>query len=76
MKKALLISSLLVFLVFAMNSCKKCSVCTITTNEIVNDKDSTIVLSTTICNTKNNAGTSYKLTIQDVEANGYICSPQ
>ena len=76
MKKALLFSSLLVFLAVGMNSCKKCSVCTLTTTEIVNDKDSTLVLSLTICNTKNNAGPDYKVTLQDVEANGYICTQQ
>jgi hypothetical protein len=78
MKKALLFSSLLIFLAVGMNSCKKCYVCTITTTEIINDKDSTVTLSTEQCSGKNGAGSSANLNsaIQDIEANGYICTPK
>jgi hypothetical protein len=76
MRKTVLISSFFVILAIGLNSCHKCSVCTITTTEIVNDKDSTLVLSTEVCNGKNGAGDNYKSAIQDIEANGYTCVPK
>jgi len=76
MRKTILISGALIILALGIDSCKKCSKCTLTTTEVVNSKDSTVVHSTEICNGKNGAGANYKVTIQDIEANGYICTPE
>ena len=76
MRKTILISSALIILALGMDSCKKCTKCTLTTNEVINSKDSTVVLTTEICNGKNGAGANYNVTIKDIEANGYLCTPE
>ena len=76
MRKTIIISSALIILVLGMDSCKKCTKCTLTTSEVISSKDSTIVITTEICNGKNGAGANYNVTVQDIEANGYICTPE
>lgn len=75
MKKTILIGSLLIIFAVGMNSCKKCYVCTQTIHENVNSvTDSTVVLKTEVCSGKNGAGANLNVTIQDIEATGYICT--
>ena len=75
MKKTILISSLLVIFALGMNSCKKCYVCTQTIHANINSvTDSTEVLTTEVCGGKNGAGANVKVTVQDLESNGYICT--
>jgi hypothetical protein len=76
MRKAILISSILVVLCIGMNSCKKCYVCTRTTTEVLFGQDTTLVLTTEECSGKNGAGANLNVTIQDIESTGYICTPK
>jgi|GEM_PF-745774 len=78
MRKTLLVSCFLTVLALGLNSCHKCYTCSLTTTEIVNDKDSTITLTTELCNGKNGAGsqTNFNSALNDIEANGYICNPK
>jgi hypothetical protein len=76
MRKTLLVGSFLTILAIGLNSCHKCYTCSLTTTEIVNDKDSSIILTTEVCNGKNGAGANLNVALQDIEANGYICNPK
>ncbi len=79
MGKNILISGLLVVLALGMNSCKKCYVCTQTiTESVYSVVDSTVYLKTEVCSGKNGTGsrTNLNATIQDMEANNYICVAQ
>ena len=57
-----------------MSSCKKCYVCTLTTTVQYYNTDSTEVLTTELCSGKNGAGPDLNVSVQDIEANGYICT--
>ncbi len=77
MRKTIFISSALVILALSMNSCKKCYICTMTTQETINNvTDSTVLLKTEVCSGKNGAGANANVAIQDLESNGYTCTPK
>lgn len=74
MKKVSIVVALVGVFALTFTSCKKCSVCTLTTTETIYSKDTTVTLSVEICNNKSGAGANYNVALQDVEANGYICT--
>ena len=76
MKKVIFTSSILVILALSMNSCKKCYMCTLTTREIINSVDSTVLLKSEQCSGKNGAGANLNTAIQDIESVGYVCKPE
>lgn len=76
MRKVILTSSALVILALSMNSCKKCYVCSLTTTEVLFNRDTTLVLSVEQCSGKSGAGSNLNVAVQDMESNGYICTPK
>jgi hypothetical protein len=74
MRKTFSICCLMFLLAIGMGSCRKCYTCTLTTTELINSRDSTVVLNTQVCDGKNGAGANLNVAVQDIEANGYICT--
>jgi hypothetical protein len=59
-----------------MNSCKKCYTCTLTTSEVLFNRDTTVVLTVEQCSGKNGAGANLNVAVKDLEDNGYTCTPK
>ena len=77
MKKAILLSVSLLILAVSMNSCKKCYKCVLSKEQVVNSKDTVITLQNELCNKgSQGAGANLSIAIKDIEANGYICTPE
>ena len=77
MKKAILLSASLLILAASMSSCKKCYMCTLSQQKVINGQDTLVVLKSELCNQgAQGAGNNLKVAVADVEANGYICKPE
>jgi hypothetical protein len=77
MKKAILLGASILVLTISMSSCKKCYMCALSQQKVINSQDTLVVLRTELCNKgSEGAGTNLNVTVADVEANGYICTPE